>query len=109
MAFCFGGFLFCNNSKQNNSLYIYNKRNIMLRLKKEHIGKVITKGNDRITLTEEMSQKQLLYVKNMISAEFVEDVSEEKHVAEKEVEAYVSAKQKTKRNKDAGNSEESVK
>lgn len=76
----------------------------MLRLKKEHAGKIIAKGNETLTLSDDMSQKQLLYVKNMISAGFVEDVSEEKHVAEKEVEAYVSAKPK-KKNRNAGDTE----
>ena len=48
----------------------------MERIKIEHLGKVIVKGNQRIELTEDLSQKQILFIKNIISKDFVEVVPE---------------------------------
>jgi len=48
----------------------------MERIKKQHLGKVIVKGNQRIELTEDLSQKQILFIKNIISKDFVEVVPE---------------------------------
>lgn len=46
----------------------------MLKIKEEHVGKRIAKGNDVIILTRDLSQQKLLYVKNMISSEFIEEI-----------------------------------
>tara|TARA_R110000803_G_scaffold150192_1_gene215601 strand:+ start:3682 stop:3888 length:207 start_codon:yes stop_codon:yes gene_type:complete len=48
----------------------------MERIKIEHLGKVIVKGNQRIELTEDLNQKQILFIKNIISKDFVEVVPE---------------------------------
>ena len=50
----------------------------MLRVKKEHLGKRISKGNDTITLTDELSQRELLFICNMVSDSFIEDVPNNK-------------------------------
>jgi len=44
-----------------------------LRVKKKHLGKRITNGNEEIILTKELTQKELLYIKNMIGSDYVEE------------------------------------
>jgi hypothetical protein len=45
----------------------------MIRIKKEYIGRVIIKGSNKYELTEDMTQKQILFIKNMVSPHFIED------------------------------------
>lgn len=54
----------------------------MLRIKKEHLGKVILRGQSKFILSEDLTQQEILYVKNMISSEFVEEVKVEDKVKE---------------------------
>jgi hypothetical protein len=79
----------------------------MLRIKKEHIGKRLVKGNEFIELTNNLTDKQILYVKNMISADYVEEVIEKNTVevkepetslekAEREVKSYTKKSRKNK-------------
>jgi hypothetical protein len=49
----------------------------MYRIKKEYIGKNIIKGSNNILLRDDMTDKEILYVKNIISPHFVEEVIEE--------------------------------
>jgi hypothetical protein len=72
----------------------------MLRLKKEHIGQIVTKGNDKIILSEDMSQRQLLYINNMISTVFIEEYDEVLEKARRQAEDYASSESKRKTNKD---------
>lgn len=78
----------------------------MLRIRKEHIGKRVGNGNTLYILTEDLTQKQLLYIKNMVADAFVEEFDEVKEKAEKEVIDYVDNSTKKKSKKDAKDSEE---
>lgn len=71
----------------------------MLRIKKIHIGKNIIKGSTSFILNESLTQKEMLYIKNMISSDFIEEYDE---LAEsrKEVEEYVKEPSKTKTKKE---------
>lgn len=73
----------------------------MLKIKKEHLNKRIGKGSDVYVLSEDLTQKQLMFIKNMVSDAFVEEYDEAKEKAEKEVDAYVNHEpRKKKANKD---------
>ena len=68
-----------------------------LRIKKEHLGKIIGRGNDTYILTSDLSQKQLMFIKNMVSSSFVEDVIEKPiEVLDEPIE--VKPKKKKKKN-----------
>lgn len=56
----------------------------MLKIKKEHIGKRIVRGNETIELTADLSQRQLLSIKNLISVDYVEEHIEEIEAPKKE-------------------------
>lgn len=65
----------------------------MLRIKSTHIGKNIIKGSTSIILTDSLSQKEMLYVKNMICSDFIEEYDELAE-SKKQVESYVKTKTK---------------
>ncbi|MCP4761433.1 MAG: hypothetical protein GY870_06600 [archaeon] len=44
-----------------------------MKIKDKYIGKFILKGNNRIELKEEMSERDLLFIKNNISPFFLEE------------------------------------
>ena len=50
----------------------------MLRIKKKYLGKKIEKGVQTYTLSNQLTQKQLLHIKNMVSADYVEEFNEVK-------------------------------
>jgi predicted metal-binding transcription factor (methanogenesis marker protein 9) len=62
------------------------------RIKKEHLGKRIVKGNETFILNENLSDNEILYVKNMLSSEFVEQYDVKQEKAKIEVDAYVDKK-----------------
>ena len=45
-----------------------------LRIKKEHLGKIVINTRKKFVLTADLSQKELVYIKNHIGETFVEDV-----------------------------------
>ena len=45
-----------------------------LKIKDKYIGNKVTKGFTEITLSNELSQRELLHIKNMISSEYIEEV-----------------------------------
>jgi hypothetical protein len=69
----------------------------MLRIKKIHIGKNIIKGSTSIILSENLTQKELLFIKNMVCSDFIEEYDELAE-SKKQVESYV--KTKVKKEKD---------
>lgn len=72
-----------------------------LRIKQEHIGKSISVGGTFMTLSAELSQREIMFVKNMVNSMFVEEYDEAIEKAKKEVEAYVTSKSWFKRKKNA--------
>lgn len=53
-----------------------------LKIKEKYLGKVIHKGIQVYTLTETLTQRELLHIKNMISQEYVEEIVEKVEVIE---------------------------
>ena len=46
----------------------------MKRIKKQHIGKIVLKGSTKIVLSDNMTHKELTFIENMISSDFIETV-----------------------------------
>lgn len=71
-----------------------------LKIKDKYIGNKVTKGFTEITLSKELTQRELLHIKNMISSEYIEEVEskvepvEKIETAIKEVAAYSKKKKK---------------
>lgn len=67
-----------------------------LKVKDKYIGNKVTKGFTEITLSKELTQRELLHIKNMISSEYIEEVEpvEKIEIAIKEVAAYSKKKKK---------------
>ena len=63
----------------------------MLKIKDKYLGTIIAKGNTTIELNKDLTQKQLLWVKNMVNSEYVE---------EQVIEKVVKSKRKTKKSED---------
>ena len=60
----------------------------MLKIKDKYLGTIIAKGNTTIELNKDLTQKQLLWVKNMVNSQYVEEVK------------VVKSKRKTKKSED---------
>jgi hypothetical protein len=71
----------------------------MYRVKKEHLGKTILKGGDKVVLDGNLSQKQLESLNKVIPA-YIEEYDENMEKAQKEVDDFVSAKPKKRRKYD---------
>lgn len=71
-----------------------------LRIKAEHLGKRIAKSNEVIELTVDLDQNKLLYIKNMISSDFIEEFDESMELANKQVKDYISANKRKKKDVD---------
>ncbi len=48
------------------------------RIKKEHLNKRIIKGVRDYVLSDDMSQQQILFIKNMVCPDFVEEIKHKK-------------------------------
>jgi hypothetical protein len=72
----------------------------LLKLKKECIGKIILKGSTKMTLSEDMSQTELLYIEKFIDKNFIEVISDDSE----EMKEIRKAKKQIK--KDAKSTEE---
>ncbi len=71
------------------------------RIKKEHVGKKISKGNSIYILNADMSQQEILFIKNMVCADFVEEIKRKKvskPKAEEQVENYLERKKGSRKN-----------
>lgn len=55
----------------------------MLRVKKRFLNSVIIKGNNRIVLTNNLSQKELMHIKIMINSEVIEEYKPRKSKSSK--------------------------
>ncbi len=56
---------------------------MQLRIRKQHINKYVHKGSHTFKLDENLTQKQLLFIKNMISSDFIESIPEVKKTVKK--------------------------
>ena len=78
----------------------------MERIKKEYVGTTIKKGISTYVLREDMTQKEIAFIKNMVSPHFVEEVVEEEirndfgTISEEELDLDAIPKNKPKRKKD---------
>ena len=80
-----------------------------MKIKDKYIGKFILKGNNRIELKEEMSEKDLLFIKNNISPFFLEEenlVEIEVIVPEETIEKENKHPRKKRKKKDDIHNEE---
>lgn len=66
----------------------------MLKIKDKYLNKIVSNGNRRMLLSQELTQKQLLSIKNTFCSEMIEEV-----IIEKEVTEEVETKPKTVRKK----------
>lgn len=57
----------------------------MLRIKEQYKGKTILKGRDVIVLSDKLTQKELLWVNNMVSKEFIEVIDSKPLITEDNV------------------------
>ena len=58
------------------NIFIKNKSILMLKIKRKYLGKTIMKEGKKLLLTENLSQKELEYIKNMFSEGLVQVVKE---------------------------------
>lgn len=49
----------------------------MFRVKKEYLNRRIVKGNEEFILSDDLSQKKLIYIKRMISGHYIEEYEED--------------------------------
>ncbi|CAA6810489.1 MAG: Unknown protein [uncultured Sulfurovum sp.] len=66
----------------------------MLKIKDKYLNQTVSNGSRKIKLSEDLTQKQLLSIKNTFCSEMIEEV-----VIEKEVTEEVETKPKTVRKK----------
>ncbi len=78
---------------------IYNKKGIdMLRIKEKYQDKIVKKGTIEFKLTNNMSQRELKYIKLMVADEFVEEIND--NIEEEKEEIVDIIQEETKKNKD---------
>jgi len=58
----------------------------MLKIEEKYIGTTLIQGNSRMVLNDELSQRELLYIKNRISDKYVTEFNE----FEGEIEAEIA-------------------
>lgn len=68
----------------------------MYRIKPEHLNQSIFKGIEEFNLSKDMTQEEILFIKNMVDANLVEEVNQPK------------AESKKSKKNDTENSEESI-
>ena len=68
---------FIFNTKIIDLFYYIKINKPLLTIKEEHVGKIVGNGNQLFNLTNDLTQRELYFIKNMISEQFVRELTDE--------------------------------
>lgn len=80
---------------------------MILKVKEKYVNSTIQKGRDTIVLNDDLTQKELLWIHNVLNSEFVEFVEDKPLIVEEDsIETKKTTKKKTYKKKSKINKKE---